>query len=416
MESDANGQNTASTETVKQFRKNLSDILTPDVSDAELRKWLRAKNFHLKKSEELYRTNIRIRSVFRVDEIEKIWHKPEVIEKYEFANDLGVAKDGTPIRYIALGRGDLKGFIMGLDTYDIAKYCCNELERDKKRCREQSNKLGKEIHQVTYIMDMDGFNVRHYWFSGVLEIGLDLFRMLQDHYPEIWKNVFIVNAPCLFHYVFGFFKPILRFNILEKINIVSREQTANILLKHVDDDVLPAFLGGKRVDSTGDPMCSEFMKFGGPVHEKDYLRNRTPLLPTDPGVEDVWIPPKCCHNIAVVVKEPKTVLRVEIRSEGGSIPGILLYRPLGPDPDNIDLPGFDEYLDPSNKKYNVVQCAPQAHIQSHVSPIDNCAYAPWPGIYIFRLDNSYNWLTGRRCLHRIQALPPGTNGEWNESN
>lgn len=25
-------------------------------------------------------------------------------------------------------------------------------------------------------------------------MGLDLFRMLQDHYPEIWKHIFFVNG------------------------------------------------------------------------------------------------------------------------------------------------------------------------------------------------------------------------------
>ena len=75
------------------------------------------------------------------------------------------------------------------------------------------------------------------------------------------------------------------------------------------------------------------MKFGGIVPEEYYLRNRSPLLPTDPGVEDYWLPPKSYLNMLAVVREANSKIHIETRSEGGSLPGILFYRKFESDPE-----------------------------------------------------------------------------------
>ncbi|GBM35130.1 hypothetical protein AVEN_40351-1 [Araneus ventricosus] len=42
-------------ELLRQFKKNISDVLTPLHTDAYLMKWIRAGNFNIRKSEQFFR-------------------------------------------------------------------------------------------------------------------------------------------------------------------------------------------------------------------------------------------------------------------------------------------------------------------------------------------------------------------------
>ncbi|XP_054717176.1 SEC14-like protein 2 [Uloborus diversus] len=197
----------------------------------------------------------------------------------------------------------------------------------------------------------------------------------------------------------------MKLKLLQKIRVVSREHTATMLLKYIDEDVLPAFLGGKKCDSSGNPMCTEFLKFGGRIPEKYYLRNRPPLLSTDPGVMSVWVAPRSVFNYSVVVREPRSKIRIEYRYENGSVDTKMLFRPFGPNPDELDLPAADEYLDEDDPKCNARFVSPAIRVQGHLTPVEEACIAPWPGIYIFQFNNSYSWFTSRRIIFRIKSIP-----------
>ncbi|KFM63583.1 hypothetical protein X975_20792, partial [Stegodyphus mimosarum] len=59
-----------------------------------------------------------------------------IVEKFEFTSYLGAAKDGTPLRYVALGRGDFYGFLMSMSTADIIYYCTYLIECDIQKTKE----------------------------------------------------------------------------------------------------------------------------------------------------------------------------------------------------------------------------------------------------------------------------------------
>ncbi|XP_035213852.1 SEC14-like protein 2 [Stegodyphus dumicola] len=393
-------------EMLKQFRNALDDVLTPEHTDAVLLKWLRARNFNLKKAEELFRQNLWGRAVYNVKSLLSTYKKHEIAEKFEFASYLGAAKDGTPLRYVALGRGDFYGFIMSMSTADIIYYATYLLEYDIQKTKEQTKKTGKEINEITYIFDMEHFSLHQCTYTCVVETGLDLMRMLQDYYPEIWKNVLVVNAPFYFYQAFNILRPILRYNLLQNIRVVSKENTPELLLKYVDPEVLPAFLGGQRVDSKGDPMCSEFIKFGGIVPVEYYIYNKPYLQKRNPNSETILIPPRSFYNYPIIVREANSILRIEFDTKGGSVPITLIFRPFGKDPEDLDIPLRDEYLDTNNEKHNVFLISPTIRPQTHLVPINYHNYAPWPGIYIFKFDNSRSLLTSIKLDLYIQVEPP----------
>ncbi|XP_071039124.1 SEC14-like protein 2 isoform X2 [Parasteatoda tepidariorum] len=389
---------------LKQFKNNLKDVLTGDYTDKVLLKWLRVRNYNVRKCEMVFREFLAYRAVFKVDTIVEDFNVPEVAVKYNFQSYIGESKDGTPYGYIALGRADLYGFAVSMTEFEVIRLCSYEIEKYVKRLKKLSEKCGRELNEASFIVDMDCFSLRECVRACVIEMGFDLLRLLQDSYPEIWKHIFIINAPFYFYQAFNIIRPICRYTFLRNFHVVSRENSSQLLLKYIDADQLPVFLGGKRVDSKGDPMCSEFIDFGGKIPFEYYLSNKPPLDPSDPGVQDVWIGARSSYNYALVLREANTRIRAEIRSEGGSIVGALLYRAFRPGcQPEIPLP--NEYLNEQDERCNVKLVSPCVKLQTHISPIDDEYECPWPGIYITKFDNTSNWMTSRRVIFRILQIP-----------
>ncbi|GIX89593.1 CRAL-TRIO domain-containing protein [Caerostris extrusa] len=351
-----------------------SDEITPAHTDAIIMKWLRAGNLNLKKAEVLFRQSQACRALYDLDSFADHGIEPKVGEHYGFASHLGFAKDGTPVTYCAID--------------------------------QQIFSLGKEINEVTYIIDMEDFSWQKLARPCMVEMAFDLLRIMQDLYPEVWKNLLVVNAAFYFYQAYNLFKPILRKNLLENIYVVSKENTPDLLLRYIDGDVLPVFLGGRRVDSTGDPMCREFLKFGGSIPEEYYLSRLPPLLPSDPGVECVYIGKRSVYNHSLVVTTPNSRLHIELRTEGGSIATTCLFRDFGPEPNRLDIPPSDVYLDENKESHNVRLISPCVKLQLHISPADVYCNLPFAGIYIYRFDNTFNWISGRKLFFRFHILPP----------
>ncbi|KFM66442.1 SEC14-like protein 2, partial [Stegodyphus mimosarum] len=194
--------------------------------------------------------------------------------------------------------------------------------------------------------------------------------------------------------------------MLKKIEIVSSESTAELLLKYIDEDVLPEFLGGKRRDSKGDPMCKEFLRFGGRIPEKYYRSNRHPLLSSDPGTSSRPIAAKSCFNFPVVVRKPGSKISLEFRTEGGSISFLILYRKFAPDTEILDLPTSDENLNEKDENSYFQAVIPAFRMQTHFAPVDEKIKAPWTGVYVFKFSNSSSWFMSRRLIYRIKLIEP----------
>ncbi|GFX13395.1 SEC14-like protein 2 [Trichonephila clavipes] len=98
---------------------------------------------------------------------------------------------------------------------------------------------------------------------GIIGIrGMELFLfgigLFLDNYPEILKSVYVLNASSYFTLVFPLVKTILSGSILNKITIFGKDGYKEELLKIMDAETLPAFLGGKKTDPDGNPRCETF--------------------------------------------------------------------------------------------------------------------------------------------------------------
>lgn len=394
-------------EAIEQLRKNLKDVLSPEHdSDELLLKWLRAKNFNIKKSELIFRQFLRIRELFQVDTLADTYVKPKVA-KYEYTGFLGFAKDDSPVRYVALGKGDHLGFMTSMTTSETVRYCTSIIEKDKKVMKSRAKQVGKEINEVTYIFDMEELSLQAAFHKPVLETAWDMLRAVQDTYPEIWRIIIFVNVPSYFHIGFNFFKPIFRMALMSKIRVVKKEDTAAELLKYIDPEVLPVFLGGQRTDSSGDPMCREFLTFGGLIPEEYYLNNQPLLQESEPEVETVVLGARSVYNYSIENHIPKSILSFELRSENGSIELTMFHKEFGNNSNKAAFPGTNEFIMENDLDSKLKQISVPVRLQTHLAPMDEkFTVLPWAGIYVFRFDNSYSWFTSKRLIFRIKAIPP----------
>lgn len=374
--------------------------MNPLHTDDILLKYLRAKDFNLEEAERNYREVDATCKIFYVYGIADTYVPSELIQRYAGDSFLGLAKDGTVVRYIT-GRVDNIGFLHSMSSHDLLKYFFYVFESDLKTMREDNLKTGRNCNEITYIFDFEDCAMTDFTCKYILEAAFNYCGHLQNFYPEVWRNIFFVNVPSIIDKVFHIFKPIFRMTLLQKIQFATKSSTAELLRKYIDDNVLPAFLGGKRVDSKGDPKCREFVKCGGKIPEKYYLRNCTHFIEaTDPGVKVTVIGPRSVFNIPIVVRKAGK-LSIEIRTENGSIVVSILYRDFGADPENPDLPAIDEILDPRDERSNVRVMMPKVRTPCHLAPNNVYATSPKPGIYIVQLDNTSSWFGSRKFFYRM---------------
>ena len=69
----------------------------------------------------------------------------------------------------------------------------------------------------------------------------------QDFYPEMMGKLFVINAPMLFSGIFAIVKNWLDERTKRKIT-VCRGDYLKILRQFIDDDQIPAYLGGTGAD------------------------------------------------------------------------------------------------------------------------------------------------------------------------
>ena len=88
--------------------------------------------------------------------------------------------------------------------------------------------------------------------------GIMLLKVIADLnssiYPERLDRIFIVNAPVFFSAAWAIIKLWLDKRIQEKVNVLGSDFKC-VLLKHIDHDSLPSFLGGSCTCAHMDGGC-----------------------------------------------------------------------------------------------------------------------------------------------------------------
>ncbi|KAA3677878.1 uncharacterized protein DEA37_0008570 [Paragonimus westermani] len=270
-------------ESVNRLFNNLEDLRYHEcTSKRNLVRWLKSRNWDEEDAERMLRAHINWRKENNVDTILSWYVLPEVVDKYFPGGICGSDKNGRPLYIAPVGYLDPKSFMKAVSRSDFLKSRVYQMEFIiSEILPKYSEKAGRNIDQLTVIMDMHGLGFKHMspsWLSIVTES----VTVLEANYPEVLGVCFVINAPPLFSKLYSFIKPLLSKATQEKIHILNSNYRET-LLRHFDLEGLPGVYGGTMVDPDGDPRCPSRICWAGPVPEEYFTQLRQPGVEPHPA-------------------------------------------------------------------------------------------------------------------------------------
>nr|XP_042901712.1 SEC14-like protein 2 isoform X3 [Parasteatoda tepidariorum] len=351
---------------IEEFKHKMESEITPFLrQDKSLwYRFLKARDFDLKKAEIMLRKHMSDVKKFQIDEVSISYDPPEI------SNVLDLIK--TDVRLIIIAWEE------------------QILKESLKMLTEQSKKLGKVLTQFVFIFDMKGFSLYQASNKEALEAMYEGFKLFQDNYPERIKAIYVLNASLYFNIAFNIIKAILSRAVMNKIFIFGEEGYKEALLEQFDADVLPAFLGGNRTDPDGNPNCNTFIIHDGKVPTEMYRKNRKSkkALANLDGVKKLSLSRSSYSEILINILEEDSQIEWRFEIEARDIGFGLFYR------DNSTVETVLEELIPLEKVDTVL--APETGLYQ-------CRKI---GTYVILFDNSYSWIRPKELYYTIRILKP----------
>jgi hypothetical protein len=251
----------ASREIIRKLREQIPELqptspLYIRFDDVYLNRFVRARQYRLNDVVIMVNNHIQWLREFHVADIMEF--RFEELEQFRTVYPHGyhgIDKVGRPI-YIERYAKMNADYLHKITTLDrIAKYWVRGYEillyQRFPVCRPG-------ITQSTVILDLAGVRLSTF-DSRAREFLRLISKISSDNYPETLGAMFIVNVPSFFSIVYNVAKPFIPPETKRKIHVVTAKNVKAELLKHIDQDQLPAFLGGECVcdsnSTTDDRGC-----------------------------------------------------------------------------------------------------------------------------------------------------------------
>ncbi|CAL1269127.1 unnamed protein product [Larinioides sclopetarius] len=339
---------------IEELKRRTMDCVTPKMLEDNylFYRFAKARDFNLIQAESMLRKHICKRKELEIDTMLTDYKPPEVLVNYVSNSNLGFDKEGCIVEYVDGGRLDYKGLWNCAKKQDILQYFAYIIERDKDMLLKRYKKFGKHI--FLSIFDFENLPYATTTHVKTLQYGIYFLKEYIDNYPETLKCAIIIND--------GWKKE---------------------LLKLIDADVLPAFLGGNKTDPDGNPLCITFVKRGEPIPKSFYMANEREILRTD--LEKLTILPFSKKEISFEVKEVNSDLEWEYDIKSMDIDFSLHFK--------------EKTLDP-------VELIPKQRTDTCFGTEKGLLKCEKVGTYTIVLDNSYSWLYPKEVYFRAEVKPP----------
>ncbi|XP_054716767.1 retinal-binding protein-like [Uloborus diversus] len=296
-----------------ELKENLGDDLPPQYSDAALLGFLRARSLNVKEAEKLMKLDVNVLRFLRIHEYEL----PEVSRAYSMSGILGYDNEGSLVRVVNVGDADFKGFVHSLSTIDEFRFFIWFFHKDAERLRAENKKTGRKNGQFVYILNFERMSIGQLTYKPTLDTGIIALKLLQDHYHDIAKAIYVINTPPFFSSVYKLIKPVIQDSLNKRMKIYGYDGWKEELLKTIDPEILPVYLGGSRVGKDDDPNCSDIISFGGTIPEHFYSNNFLDL--EDPDVVTATVGAGSTLNFRFAVREVGTIFRWHIQAKDNDI-------------------------------------------------------------------------------------------------
>mmetsp|Transcript_43653 Transcript_43653/g.94749 ORF Transcript_43653/g.94749 Transcript_43653/m.94749 type:complete len:300 (+) Transcript_43653:390-1289(+) len=248
---------------------------------------------------------------------------------------------------------------MHIHVMELLKITHEVLSKDKP----------KRVRGHTAVFDLDGLSLWHMHMPAVHMFNACV-RHDQEMYPESLANLFVVNAPRVFHLFFSLVKPLLHRRTLEKIHILGADYRTE-LTKHIPPENIVEWLGGECKDCA--EGCLPLPEAPGVLH----------------GAQQVSVSAGGEHIVRERVDAPGHEVALEFSTEGGDISFSATW--VGDD-------GASDTL------------VTDTRVNSHLVPVSHCLIAPGVGHFELRWSNAFSYLRGK-TLHLTLVKSTGSRVE-----
>ena len=214
--------------------------------DLFLLRFLRARKFDLEKTMEMFKKFLQWRIDMHVDELRESFEMDNLIEiKKLYPHGYHrTDKLGRPVYIELYDKTDVNGLFKVTTEEKMVKYYIKQYERQMKYIFPAcSAVVQKPVEQSCTILDANGIGI----FSlvgpikGFVKLASDIG---QDYYPEMLGKMTIINVGFLFRAIWSMVKGFIDPKTQSKISLLKTSYKEE-LLKLIDEDKLPSFLGGK---------------------------------------------------------------------------------------------------------------------------------------------------------------------------
>ncbi|XP_055931809.1 SEC14-like protein 2 [Argiope bruennichi] len=374
-------------EAIEKLREKIPKDQERDLYDDTYRLYLFLKdhNFNITEAENMLTKMLKWRQKVQINKIQE-FKPPEVVEKYFEKNLIGFAKNGAPVHYLPLGKFDSKGIIMSTKHAELEKIYVRMLEKDIVLLRKLKKPPKESYPGGIYIYDMDQLTFANATDKKAIEYMIKYFKVCQDFYPGMIDVMYVINISSYFMIPLSIAKSCLSADFISLVQFHGTDGWREELLKIIDDDQLPAFLGGKRTDPDGNPLCKTIVVQGGKIDEKHYIHKSKSSLVNAPGVEKITLARASFSEIELEVNEDGSLIEWEFETKTRDIGFGLFYK---------------EIVSGEEK---ITELVPLLRIDTEDYSETGVYRCERAGTYVVLFDNSYSWLRSKEIYYRIKIV------------
>ncbi|XP_057372740.1 SEC14-like protein 2 [Daphnia carinata] len=371
---------------LNKFRNIVKELKLKDSSDEYLHKWLIVQDFNVARAEDMLRQSLEWRRVNGADDILDTYTPIEVLRNYFSLGQVGIDKFDCPVFACAFGRIDIKGLRLCLTNKEYNNFVTWLFETIALAIKKQIERTGKRTIQMIFIFDFEHFSMKQLASKLAVETILDIVKRLLANYPNIFRRVFIINAPRIFPMLFAMVKPLIPASDFPKIKIFSADKNEwlSALLEEIDADQFPSFYGGTLTDPDGNPKCPSKFNMGGEVPHIYYLSNNGPVAKDYMETLNVMAGVGGKKKLKFNADVPESIMRWQFMTEGGDT-------------------SFRIYSKDSKSNEDLV---PLVRVDSHLAMEEGQVTCDQPGKYVFEFDNSFSYLRSKKVRYHITVHSP----------
>ncbi|KAF2290729.1 hypothetical protein GH714_015205 [Hevea brasiliensis] len=199
-------------------------------TDACLRSYLEARNWNVDKAHKMLTGTLKWRATYKPEEIR--WH--EISHEVEKGKVFRANFHDRYGRTVLIMRPEMQNTTSAVDNIRHLAYV---IENSILNLAE-----GQE--QMSWLIDFTGLSLSNSMSIGT---GVDIIKILQNHYPERLAVAFVYNPPRIFEAFWKAVKCVLNSKTSEKVKFVypNNKESEEVMRHFFDVDNLPGEFGGK---------------------------------------------------------------------------------------------------------------------------------------------------------------------------